>query len=102
MTQTDVKDKRDFPLERILTTSATEYVSMVGKELADFRPQGIIGGQVTWDRGPEYSLMDELPEGTEAVVGYTVITVIGKDFHGGPESVQYAIGTALIPKKTER
>jgi len=95
------QESKDFPLEKLLTISATEYAAMSGKSLADFTPYGVIGCRTGYDSDVEDGLIQELPMGTEAVVDYQVITVMLPSLHSGVVTEHYAIGTALIQKETK-
>ncbi len=93
-----MQEPKDFPLEKLLTISATEYAAMSGKSLADFTPYGVIGHRMGYDFDVEDGLIQELPFETEVVVDYRVITVMLPSLHSGIVTEHYAIGTALIPK----
>src|SRR3989338_9693972 len=98
---TVMQEPKDFPLEKLLTISATEYATMSGKSLTDFTPYGVIGDRMEYGQDAEDGLISVLPMGTEAVVDYQVITVMLPSLHSGVVTEHYAIGTALIPKETK-
>ncbi|MEK6895293.1 MAG: hypothetical protein AABX48_02125 [Nanoarchaeota archaeon] len=74
-----------MPLEKILTISATEYCNMMNKNLQDYIPRGVYGGD------PEKL---SCPKETEVVVAYQKSSCAsgGNYFSSG-------MGTALIPRK---
>ncbi len=96
-----MQEPKDFPLEKLLTISATEYAAMSGKSLADFTPYGLIGDRMNYSQDAEDGLISMLPMETEAVVDYRVITLTVPSLDVGAVTEQYAIGTALIPKETQ-
>lgn len=82
-----------------MTTMTTRLGLM--QEPKDFPPYGIIGDRVSYSQDAEDGLICVLPVGTEAVVDYQVITVMLPSIHSGIVTEHYAIGTALILKKTQ-
>ena len=79
-----------FLLENILTISAEEYCTSVGRYLKDYRVVGVhVFGQ--YGSNARFALRDVIPPGTEVIVAY-------KPSVGGDNLVAIS-GTALIPKK---
>ena len=93
-----------FPSEKILTISATEYVGMVGKELSDYSPSGVIyvGTVGAYDIS---QFIKKIPEQAEVVVGLqsslsvsTSVTSLQRKKITEEKKAFLIIGTALIPK----
>jgi hypothetical protein len=72
----------NFPVERVLTVSARDYVESEGKRLEDYDMVGASGGSATyWNE-----CVWNVPKGTEVVVDCK------------PKNDYVEIGTALIPR----
>lgn len=94
-----------FPLEKVLTLSATDWALMTGKDLRDFQPKGVH----TFSTGPSSAMMTPLdgfilgvPSDAVVVVGYREAIACKPDYSGkrlGYINIYSAYGTALIPKK---
>ena len=93
-----------YPIEKILTISAREYVEMVGKELADFTPYGVTFGSDSFEynRDNMRTLAREIPDESEVVVGLQTVLSVSAYLDGRgtkcKKEVVLFIGTALIPK----
>ena len=92
-----------YPIEKILTISAREYVEMVGKELEDFTPCGVTFGADSFEYNRDMkSLASKIDEKFEVVVGLqTVLSVSAYMDNRGTKNKEETvlfIGTALIPK----
>lgn len=72
-------EKKTFPLEKILTISASEHCQIVGKSLEDYEPRGI--NPLSGSMG---DFTNEVPKNAEVVVAY--------------RHYRIHYGTALIPK----
>ena len=79
---------KDFPLEKILSVSAREYVESVGKQLSNYKMLGV--GNWMYESGGSLLFGPlEVPRDTEVVVAYgTENTINGR----------YEYGTALISR----
>jgi len=76
---------KDFPLEKILSCSASDYVASVGKELKDYKLIGI-HGYPNFGDAPSFKVFQKaIPKDAEIVVDY----VAGED---------YFAGVALVPQ----
>jgi len=80
-----------FPLEKILGTSAKDYVSSVGKNLTDYEFVGVHLCETVY-RPKTYlkEFQKAVPENAEIVVDYRFFCA------SGPRSI--FSGTALVPK----
>ncbi len=87
-----------FPLEKILTINAEDYCKSIGKTMVDYRAIGIHGTArlLLFSQGSEGidDFMEKIPDRTEVIVNYTIAFTMSD----GGGSIQYAYGTALIPK----
>ncbi len=99
-------DKEPFPLEKILTASATEYCASTGQSIDNFLLVGIhveqttIPGSVGYfeydEGGPPYKKISRnVPKGAEVVVGF-VTQGDGSRYH------TTASATAMIPRNMPR
>ena len=103
MTQT--QPQKVLKLEKIVSVGAAEYATSVGINLHDYK---LIGVQVV-ARGldPRPVFLKNLPEGTEAVVGFRMSGVAYEGLsqfsadmaiHSTTVKISYAYGTALVKK----
>ena len=76
-----------------MTISADEYCRMVGKNLGDYVPRGVVFIFLSPVFGKEYEHR-KVPAGTEVVVAYT------HSFRRGLlGTTSFGVGTALVPKR---
>lgn len=104
----DEKNKKEgatFPTNKILTVSATEYVSSVGKDLSKYTMQGV--HVKYFDHDMHDTLGDfievfaqQVPLNAEVIVNYETKISLGmsRSYTG---YAQTASGTALIPKNVD-
>jgi hypothetical protein len=105
------EEKKKIGIEGVLTITATEYCSMVGKELSDYVPKGV--SMTNNFKGNLYNSVGDLkmmpiflsnvPENAEVVVNYRdSISFNGEGYRGACNTATITVsahGTALIPKK---
>jgi len=84
-----VEEKKEIPLEKILTVSASEYCASIGKRVDEYVLVGTHGYS-----DHRFNLNLNPPAGTEAIVGTFF------EYSGNIKWVM-VYGTALIPKKQE-
>ena len=78
----------EFPLEKILTCSARDYVESVGKSLRDYEMVGVQGDLLLG--GTRDNFLNRIPNDAEVVTDYRLAV--------DDITILYS-GTALIPKK---
>ena len=87
----------NFPLEKILNVSATEYCASVGKELKDYELRGV---HLESGKSDFFTKIfaEIVPRGAEVVVNYAMSVSTSQSLFRGYTSFQ-GTGTALIPKR---
>ncbi|MBW3004430.1 hypothetical protein KY310_01190 [Candidatus Woesearchaeota archaeon] len=96
------KEKPQFPLEKILNVTATEYCLSVGKKLSDYELRGVhFGSGHNYENAAAayvFDFAENIPKNAEVVVNYQMsISKAGTSMT--TESEVIATGVALIPKK---
>jgi hypothetical protein len=97
-----------FPLEKILTGTATEYCASVGRELSQYELVGVhVDDDLEFGAPVIKRFQEKVPVDSEVVVGfrYTIggagagsSGVLGLSQTHSRTMNQYASGTALAPK----
>ncbi len=93
------KKRKRFPLEKILSISATEYCQSVDKRLKAYHLQGVTA-KTDFDDGDDFKfpktiIAKYIPKNTEAVVGFQYQFTL----NDGNSEYIFVDGTALIPKE---
>lgn len=98
---------QQFPLEKILTISASEYSQMSGKNLSEYIPVGVHADSINYWVDPTDYFASFVPKEAEIVVNYQINRSLGEYKESGPgtnaRGIQFtAHGTALIPKNSRK
>jgi hypothetical protein len=95
-----------FPLEKILTISATEYCEMSGKNLSRYKAVGVHDDSMSYWGDPTEHFSGFVPAEAEVVVNYQLQRTLGPYESAQPganaRGVQFtAHGTALILRNNQ-
>jgi len=94
-TISEIVEKEQFPMEKILTISLSDYCENIDKSIKNYKLVGIHASSFTSEGKRRNGLLEKIPEGTEVVVDYKIAS---SGYGLGYDPFFYESGTALIPK----